>query len=175
MRHLAPFTRFNRFIRAGLLLTGMLTFARSGWTQAAPDLDSIRVQAAAGDREAQTALGNAYTNGMPGLKPDLAEALKWYQLAGDKGYAPAQFSIGLIFELGRGQPVDEQRAFHYYLKSAEQGYAPAQFNVGNMYAAGRGIGQDYFEANLWYKQAADSGVVEAQYNLGLAYESGRGV
>lgn len=158
-----------------MLLAGLLALTRIGWTQTAPDLESIRTRATSGDAEAQNALGNAYTNGVSGQNPDLGEALKWYQQAGDKGYAPAQFNLGLVYELGRGPAVDEQRAFHYYLKSAEQGFAPAQFNVGNMYASGRGVGQDYFEANLWYKQAADSGLVEAQYNLGLAYESGRGM
>ncbi len=158
-----------------MLLAGLLALTRIGWTQATPDVETIRTRATSGDPEAQNALGNAYTNGVSGQNPDLGEALKWYQLAGDKGYAPAQFNLGLVYELGRGPAVDEQRAFHYYLKSAEQGFAPAQFNVGNMYATGRGVGQDYFEANLWYKQAADSGLVEAQYNLGLAYESGRGV
>ena len=175
MRLFAPTTRNNRFSRVGLLFAGLLALTQIGWSQATLDLETIRTRANSGDLEAQNALGNAYTNGVPGQNPDFAEALKWYQQAGDKGYAPAQFNLGLVYELGRGQPVDEQRAFHYYLKSAEQGYAPAQFNVGNMYASGRGVGQDYFEANLWYKQAADNGLVEAQYNLGLAYESGRGV
>ncbi len=157
------------------MLAGALLLANLGWSQAATDVESIRTRAAQGDLEAQNALGNACTNGLLGLKPDFAEAMKWYRQAGDKGFAPAQFNLGLAYELGRGVAVDERQAFKFYLMAAEQGYAPAQFNAGNMYSAGRGIGQDYFEANLWYKQAADSGLVEAQYNLGFAYETGRGV
>ena len=159
----------------GWLLAGLLLLAAPARAQTPPDLNTLRARAAQGDLEAQNAMGNAYTNALLGAPQDYAEALKWYRLAGDKGFAPAQFNLGLTYELGRGVPVDERQAFRFYLMSAEQGFAPAQFNVGNMYAAGRGIGQDLFEANLWYKQAAENGLVEAQFNLGLVYETGRGV
>ena len=141
----------------------------------AADLQAIRAKAENQDPEALNALGNAYTSALLGLKQDFNEAAKWYRLAADKGYAPAQFNLGLASELGRGMPADDRQAFKYYLMAAEQGFAAAQFNVGNMYSAGRGVGKDLFEANLWYKQAAEKGVLEAQFNLGLAYEAGRGV
>ena len=139
------------------------------------DLGEIRTKAEHEDLEAQNAMGNVYTNALLGEKQDYAAALKWYRRAAEKGYAAAQFNLGLAHELGRGLPTDERQAFKYYLMAAEQGFAAAQFNVGNMYSAGRGVGQDLFEANLWYKQAAEKGVIEAQFNLGLAYEAGRGV
>ena len=161
---------------AGAVLFGLLGLP-SARAQPAPvtDLNEVRAKAAREDVEAQNALGNIYTNALLGVQQDYAEALKWYRLAAEKGYAPAQFNLGLAHELGRGLPADERQAFKYYLMAAEQGFAAAQFNVGNMYSAGRGVGQDLFEANLWYKQAAEKGVIEAQFNLGLAYEAGRGV
>ncbi|WP_169829290.1 LysM peptidoglycan-binding domain-containing protein [Lacunisphaera limnophila] len=157
------------------LLLGLLLLPGVARAQPAPDLATLRTRATGGDLEAQNALGNAHTNALLGLSRDFAEAFKWYRQAGDKGFAPAQFNLGLAYELGRGVAADERQAFKYYLMSAEQGFAPAQFNVGNMYASGRGIAQDLFEANLWYKQAAENGLVEAQFNLGLVYETGRGV
>ncbi len=169
------FARSTRHIPSVKLLVCALTLVVAGWAQNAPDLSTLRTRAGQGDLEAQNALGNAYTNGLLGASRDFAEALKWYRQAGEKGYAPAQFNLGLAHELGRGVAVDERQAFKFYLMSAEQGFAPAQFNVGNMYASGRGIAQDLFEANLWYKQAAENGLVEAQFNLGLVYETGRGV
>jgi len=161
---------------AGVLLCGI--GPQPGFAQdTAPvgDLTQIQARAGKGDLESLNALGNAYTNGLLGLKQDFAEALTWYRRAAEKGFAPAQFNLGLAYELGRGVPADERQAFKYYLMAAEQGFAAAQFNVGNMYSAGRGVGQDFFESNLWFKQAAEKGVVEAQFNLGLAYEAGRGV
>ena len=162
---------------AGLVMAGFagLPLARSQLAAPTGDLPQLRSRAEHEDVEAQNALGNAYTNALLGVKVDFAEAYRWYKVAADKGYAPAQFNLGLAYELGRGLPADERQAFKYYLMSAEQGFAAAQFNVGNMYSAGRGVGQDLFEANLWYKQAAEKGILEAQFNLGLAYEAGRGV
>ncbi len=174
MRKIALLKRLNSTVRTGLL-AGAIVAAGPVQGQDAPDLDRMTSRAEAGDGEAMTALGNAHANGTNGLRPDAAEAFKWYRRAADKGYAPAQFNVGLAYELGRGVTADESQAFKFYLAAAEQGFAPAQFNVGNMYAAGRGVGQDFFEANLWFKQAADSGIVEAQFNLGFAYEAGNGV
>ena len=152
-----------------------LTPARAQSAAPAGELDQIRTKADQGDLESLNALGNAYTNALLGVKQDFAQALTWYRRAADKGFAPAQFNLGLAYELGRGVPADDRQAFKHYLLAAEQGFAAAQFNVGNMYSSGRGVGQDLFEANLWFKQAAEKGVVEAQFNLGLAYEAGRGV
>lgn len=161
------------------MLAGAALFAGlgwlSGWAQPAFDLEKVRARAEQADVEAQTMLGSAYSEGQAGLKQDQAEAFRWFRRAADKGFAPAQYQLGLAYELGRGVAADERQAFKFYLQAAEQGFGAAQFNVGNMYAAGRGIGQDLFEANLWFKQAAEKGIVEAQFNLGLAYEAGRGV
>lgn len=151
-----------------------LPSARAQEAASADELAQVRARAEKGDIESLNALGNAYTNALLGVKRDYAEALRWYRRAADKGFAPAQFNLGLAYELGRGVPVDERQAFKHYLMAAEQGFAAAQFNVGNMYSAGRGVGQDLFEANLWFKQAAEKGIIEAQFNLGLAYETGRG-
>lgn len=174
MRFLARSPRHIPSYTAGLL-AGLFLLVASVWGQNAPDLATLRTKAGKGDLEAQNMLGNAHSNALLGLQQDYAEAIRWYRQAGDKGFAPAQFNLGLAYELGRGVAVDERQAFKFYLMAAEQGFAPAQFNVGNMYAAGRGVGQDLFEANLWYKQSAESGLVEAQFNLGLVYETGRGV
>ncbi len=181
MLNLAALTRWAGSVRSRSLLATTVLFAvlagTNGWAQPAPTptLPELRARAEKDDLEAQNTLGNAYANALLGLRQDHVEALKWYRLAADKGFAPAQFNLALAYELGRGVPADEREAFKYYRLSAEQGFATALFNVGNMYAAGRGVGQDLFESVIWYRQAADKGLVEAQFNLGLAYEAGRGV
>ena len=175
MRPFAPFNRLNSISRGGLALAGILLGTSPAWSQSAADVEALRSRAGQGDPEAQNKLGNVYTSGAPGLSADLAEALRLFRQAADKGFGPAQYNLGLAYELGRGVSVDERQAFKYYLMAAEQGFTPAKFNVGNMYTEGRGVAQDYFEANLWFKQAADAGLPEAQFTLGLAYELGRGV
>ncbi|MBL9214379.1 MAG: SEL1-like repeat protein [Opitutaceae bacterium] len=180
MRNIAAFNGITVQKGRSLALAAAVTVAGlvwmpAGFGQPAGGIEELRARAGQSDPEAQNALGNAYTNAQLGLPRDYAEALKWYQRAAEKGYAAAQFNLGLAYELGRGVAADETVAFRHYLRAAEQGFAAAQFNVGNMYAAGRGVPQDLFEANVWYKQAAENGVAEAQFNLGLAYESGRGI
>ncbi len=163
----------GRVLVGAVLLAGFGWLA--GWAQAGPDLENLRARAEQSDAEAQNELGNAYNEGLAGLKQDHTEALKWYRRAAERGFAMAQYNLGLAYELGHGVPADDQQAFKLYLLAAEQGFGPAQFNVGNMYANGRGIARDLFEANLWFKQAAERGIAEAQFNLGLAYEAGSGV
>jgi TPR repeat protein/nucleoid-associated protein YgaU len=174
VRNLALLRRLNSTVRTGLL-AGAVVLTEPLRAQTPPDLQTVMSRATDGDVESQHALGAAYDNGTSGAARDYAEAMKWYRRAADKGFALAQYSVGLAFEQGRGVPADPREAFKYFLLAAEQGYTPAQFNVGNMYAAGRGVGQDFFEANLWFRQAADNGLVEAQFNLGFAYEAGHGV
>ncbi len=158
-----------------ILAAALVALGPAVWpVRAQADLAAVRTRAEQGDPEALNSLANAFANGQ-GVAQNLPEAIRLYQLAADRGLAPAQFNLGMMHELGRGVKADIATAFKFYLKAAEQGFAPAQFNVGNMYANGIGIKPDYFEAALWFRQAADRSVPEAQYNLALAYELGRGV
>ena len=158
-----------------LLAAALVALGPAVWpVRAQGDVAAVRTRADQGDPEALNSLANAYANGQ-GVIQNLAEAIRYYQQAAERGHAPAQFNLGMMHELGRGVPANLPNAFKFYLKAAEQGFAPAQFNVGNMYAGGLGVKQDYFEAALWFRQAAERNVPEAQYNLALAYELGRGV
>ena len=160
----------------GCLLAGLaffLTGLPSVWAQAAPaaDIKELRAKAEHEDLEAQNALGNAYTNALLGVKVDYAEAYRWYLQAAEKGFAPAQFNLGLAFELGRGMPADDRQAFKYYLMAAEQGFAAAQFNVGNMHLTGHGVGQDLFEANGWRAKPPKRACSRRSSISGLAYDT----
>ena len=67
---------------------------------AADPVAELRQRADAGDAEALNALGNAYANGQ-GVEQDFAAAARYYSLAASRGYAPAQFNLGLTL-YGRG-------------------------------------------------------------------------
>ena len=49
-----------------------------------------REAAAAGSGEAAKRLGDIYWTGMPGVERDLAESLRWYRVAQDRGEEVAQ-------------------------------------------------------------------------------------
>ena len=41
-----------------------------------------------------------------GVPQDYVEAVKWYTLGADQGYAKAQYNLGLMYANGRGVPPD---------------------------------------------------------------------
>ena len=87
-----------------------------------------------------------YANGR-GVDKDDAEAVKWFRLAADQGYAAAQCNLGVMYANGQGIiNKDEAEAVKWYRLAADQGYALAQYNLGVMYAQ---QGNDYlFSSNI---------------------------
>jgi len=59
------------------------------------------------------------------VTPDFKEAVRWYRLAADQDYAPAQARLGYAYEYGNGVDLDYARAMQLYRKAAEQGDAAA--------------------------------------------------
>src|SRR5690606_27343416 len=137
--------RYRALWTAALLGLGICV----GMASAQVDIEAVRTRAGRGEPEALNALGNAYANGV-GVPKDDATAIRYYEEAAQRGFAPASFNLGMMRELGRGVPADMAAAFTLYMKAAEQGFGPAQFNVGNMYANGIGVAQDFFESALWF-------------------------
>ena len=60
------------------------------------------------------------TNG-DGVPQDYKEAVKWYRLAAEQGYADAQYNLGLMYSNGEGVPQDYKEAVKWYRLAAEQG------------------------------------------------------
>ena len=79
------------------------------------------------------------------------EALKFYRLAAEQGYAPAEASFGVMYAQGRGVPQDYAEAVKWYRLAVEQRHSYAQLNLGHMCAKGQGVLQDSVEA---YKRAS---------------------
>ena len=92
-----------------------------------------------------------------------------------QGDASAQYSLGVMYEVGKGVPQDYAEAVKWYRLAAEQGNALAQNSMGVMYVDGLGVPQDYAEAARWHRLAAEQGHSLAQYSLGVMYEVGQGV
>jgi hypothetical protein len=109
------------------------------------------------------------------VQQDYKEAVKWYTLAAEQGFAGAQANLGWVHAQGLSVPVDYREAAKWYRLAADQGHAAAQANLGWLYDKGLGVTQDYHEAVQWYRRAADLGYALAQYGLGVAYQYGRGV
>ena len=106
---------------------------------------------------------------------DYAQSLKIYRSLADQGNALAQYSIGVMYDIGGGVKKDYQEALKWYRLAAAQGHASAQYSIGVIYSDGLGVTQDYLEALKWYRLAAVQGSANAQYILGSMYNHGLGV
>jgi len=106
---------------------------------------------------------------------DFNSAITQYRTVADRGYAPAQYNLGIKYYRGEGIAKNERTAVDWYRKAAEQGYAPAQSNLGTMYLYGQGVAKDDAQAAIWYRKAADHGNGHSQVVLGSMYYFGQGV
>jgi TPR repeat protein len=102
-------------------------------------------------------------------------ALETLMTEAQKSNQYAQFSLGVLYDIGHGVSQDYGQAAQWYRKAAEQGVAGAQFNLGVLYDNGRGVLQDYGQAAQWYRKAAEQGFARAQHNLGVHYRDSQGV
>src|SRR5882672_1373191 len=122
----------HRLRLRGWILRAVLTLGFSGSVFAAPMEDG---QA-------------AYDSG------DYATALRMWRPLADQGLARAQNNLGVMFENGKGVPLDINEALKWYRLAAEQGYAGAQNNLGLIYAIGRIVPRDPVRAYMWFSLAA---------------------
>jgi TPR repeat protein len=103
------------------------------------------------------------------------EAVQHYRRAAEESYAPAQTSLGLLYEDGRGVPQDPVTAMRWYRLAAIQSYPPADTAIGLLHLEGQGTRRDEREAARWFRQSADRGDPLGQLMLGRLFQQGRGV
>jgi localization factor PodJL len=131
--------------------------------------------ARSGDPLALFEIGARYSEGSNGLPADQKQAAGWYQLAADKGFAPAQYRLGSLYEKGNGVERDVAKARTFYEAAANQGNAGAMHNLAVLYASGALGQQDYATAATWFTKAANLGVTDSQFNLAILCARGNGV
>ncbi|KAF8943039.1 hypothetical protein BGZ47_005859 [Haplosporangium gracile] len=127
------------------------------------------------DPEAQVALGNLYRDGSSDFKKDDQAAMEWYLKAAEKEYDMAQYSVGILYYLGRGVQQDYAKAEEWFRKAASQGrQSVVLYMLGKLYEEGHGAKENPDEAQSWYLMAAEQNYAPAQVALGLLLESGQG-
>jgi TPR repeat protein len=83
----------------------------------------------------------------------------------ERGYASAQFNLGIAYDTGTGVRRDHTEAVKWYRLAAEKGHIRAQNNLAASYGRGEGVPQDYSKALKWYSIAAKNGDGLARRNL----------
>ncbi|MDF0695387.1 peptidoglycan-binding protein [Rhizobium sp. MC63] len=136
---------------------------------------SLADAAQGGDALALFEIGARYSDGRNGLAVDQKQAAGWYQISADKGFAPAQYRLGSMYEKGNGVERDIAKAKTFYEQAANQGNASAMHNLAVLYASGALGQQDYATAASWFTKAANLGITDSQFNLAILCARGNGV
>jgi TPR repeat protein len=89
------------------------------------------------------------------VKNDHTAAL-WSRLAAGAGDSEGMYSLGIMYEQGRGGlPKDASQAVSWYRKAADAGDSDAMYALGTIYEQGRGgLPKDIPQAVSWYRKAA---------------------
>ena len=103
-----------------------------------------------GNPLAQFNVGLIYQHGL-GVKPDLAEAIKWYERAAENDDAQAQRVIGDMYIEGVWGNADYATAAQWYKLAAEFGDAEAQRKLGALYLQGQGVERNRDTAMKWLR------------------------
>lgn len=83
-----------------------------------------------------------------------------------------QYNLGLMYEEGKGETVDTEKAKAAYQQAADQGNAEAMIRLGGLHFNAKDGKGDPQAALSWYKKAAEKGNRDAYYQLGLLSEAG---
>ena len=87
--------------------------------------------------------------------------------AAEKGYAYAQYYLGMMYYYGKDVCQYYYNAYEFYHKAAEQGHALAQFGLAQMIEYKIGLPSSYYHdkevrSEKWYYQAAQQGYEPAR-------------
>lgn len=107
--------------------------------------------------------------------PAESESVRRLRDSAADGNALAQFSLGLMYDLGDQMERDPSEAARWYGLAAEQGHTNAQNNLGCLYSSGDGVAKNFKEAFRLYLLAVVGGNRAAESNLASIYLKGTGV
>lgn len=134
-----------------------------------------RKAANAGNTVAQVHLGYNYETGDEDSEINFTEALKWYRMAVAQGDPVGRYSLGNMYQAGKGVEQDYAKAARLYSEAAEEesrGRHLAQQQLGDLYLEGNGVGKDLEKAEAYWLAAVGTGYAYSQNLLGLRYEYG---
>lgn len=117
-------------------------------------------------------LGHKYEYGDDGVNIDYQEAMRYYELAAASGECPiAISSLGLMYEYGKIDGGDIQKAIEHYREAAALNEPNAQWSLGVLYQDGVDgiLEQDIEQAKNLLIAAANQGHAPAQFYLGNIY------
>lgn len=142
------------------------------------DEHALKCLLTAAFRKYPPALNNAayvLTHRTDGKAPDWKAAEVCYKSAAEKGYAPAQFNLGILYSGGAGSDFFRpEEAVKHLRDAAAQDHAGAQYLLGTAYRDGDGVPRDEAKAFEYYRLSAEQGYPFACLQLAEMLSKGRG-
>lgn len=135
----------------------------------------LRRAAEAGHLQAQTDLAGIYlSGGRDGkVKPDYAEAYKWFTAAAAQGSKEAHLFLGMLCEDGSGTAKDEAAALAHWRIAADADIAEAQCRLGRVLARRPETAKEGIELlRRAVREGQRGGVPQAATALGAIYMKG---
>lgn len=119
------------------------------------------------------ALGVVYLHGA-GVVKDEAEAVRFFEAASARGYAPSTYNLALANFNDIGGVADKDLGMQLMEAAAEGGLVQAQYDLAGLLYRGTYGAVDRVGARGWFERAAAGGDPFAHYNLALMQLSGEG-
>ena len=126
---------------------------------------------------AQYSVALCYDKGW-GVNRNFTEAARFYRMAAENGYAPAQYNLGLLYYWrGRkGSNRDYVEAVKWFTPAAAQGRYDAKYYLGECYYGGKGVDastktaiqKNYAVAYRLFKEIVENGAKDNAYYCALA-------
>jgi len=110
---------------------------------------------------------NFYPRG--GIPANEEAAEKFFKNAADKGFAPAQDMLGVIY----ANRNNIAGAISLWQKAASKGYAESQYRLGQVYFLGTNVNRNIQTAREWFSKAAAKGFQDAKTQLKSMTGAGR--
>jgi len=107
-----------------------------------------------------------------GTQHRTAESAAAFLKCSDMGNMRCTAALGLMYDQGRGVPLDRVRAVWYLTRAANAGNRGAAYQIGVYWEDGEILPQDLKKAMDWYLKSAELGLSQAERRVGLAYELG---
>ncbi len=107
--------------------------------------------------KAMNRLGVTYQKGQMQQPVNLAEAVRLFSSAEEKGDPDACGNLGVLYMKGEGVTKDQAKGVGLFKKGADLGNAFCMDLLAKCFEAGDGVTQDASAAQRWYKAAAEKG------------------
>lgn len=88
----------------------------------------------------------------------------------DSGHLRSCYDAGVHYQIGRGVPVDFERAHALFEQACEGGDSYGCNGLGRLHEAGSGVPADMNQALAFYQRACDLGDLPVCYYIGWLYE-----